>query len=190
MASYSITNSTSSVTFYVSGLNYGDNVRIYVRYSDTQNMTAVDSFPNVTGSTLTLTFTVATNCNFVANVNVNGVWLGAKSFSTIPNAPAVVRPSNWYWTNTFTQGQRVNITAYEWNNFLRRINEFRAYKNLTAYSFTSVVSGYSITAAQVNQARSAISDMTYSSLPAMAVSGNPIYPSFFYGLSNALNSIS
>ena len=101
-----------------------------------------------------------------------------------------VRPSDWSWYTSKVSGSTVNITAQEWNSFCTKINQFRQYKNFSEYSFTTVYTGGTITAAQANQARSAIASMTPpTSLPSNAVTGQPINASFFNGLRNSLNSI-
>lgn len=102
-----------------------------------------------------------------------------------------VRPSDWMWTSTIVSGREIRITASEWNGFCSRINEFRAYKSLSNYSFTTVVSGTTkISAAIVNQARTAISAISgHGSLPSAAIAGGALTASFFNSLSSALNAV-
>ena len=108
------------------------------------------------------------------------------------------RPDNWTWSSTVASGATVGtyngvpayLTAKEWNNFTARINSFRTYKKLSTVSFTSAVAGSSMTAAQVNSARTAINAMSPSvAVPAAVNQGQAITAAFINGLSNSLNSI-
>ena len=103
---------------------------------------------------------------------------------------AAKRPNDWTWWSTISSGAAIGITASEWNAFTTRINEFREYANLSSYSFTTVSSGTPISYWIVNQARTAISEISgHGSLPSAAVSGGKIYASFFNSLASALNSV-
>ena len=100
------------------------------------------------------------------------------------------RPSNFSWTYTKSSGSSFNLYAFEWNNFFARINEFRTYKNLSTYSFTTAVSSYDFYAYMYNQAITAISAMSPSvSLPPTRNSGNIIYAANINQLVSSLNSI-
>lgn len=115
-----------------------------------------------------------------------------ENFTTLPVTPT--RPSNWTWTslvssratnpNTIYTGViPLNlVNASEWNNFTTRINAFRSYKGLTAYSFSSVGPGSPFTPAIYNQAVNAILPMATPSLPLG-------YYSKLIALRDALNSI-
>ena len=100
------------------------------------------------------------------------------------------RPDNWSWWSTISPGSAIAITAEEWNAFTTRINEFREYDGLGTYWFTTATSGMAISYWIVNQARTAISEISgHGSLPSAAVSGGKIYASFFNSLASALNSV-
>lgn len=113
------------------------------------------------------------------------------------------RPNDWYWTSVVQSGaempitkigdkvyQVMPLTAAEWNNFTARINEFRYYTGLSDYSFTTVYKGGGITAAQLNQARTAISSIPgRGTLPTAASSNGTATASFVNGLKNALNAV-
>lgn len=107
--------------------------------------------------------------------------------STVRLQYKIARPSNWTWHSSKTSGSVVNLTAAEWNSFVIRINQFRIYKSLSNYNFTTVSSGTPIRASQLNEARSAISSMT--SVPAQAVTGSTATASFINALSNSLNAV-
>lgn len=108
------------------------------------------------------------------------------------------RPSNWTWSGTIASsysmsqynGKPSPMTAAEWISFCTRINEFRAYKDLSAYSFTTPTAGSTVLASVVNQARTAISAISGSgTLPSAATSGGTITAYFFNQLAAALNAV-
>lgn len=69
---------------------------------------------------------------------------------------AQTRPAKFYWTYSKAQGGSFNLTATEWNNLCANINSVRAYKGLTAYSFTTAYTGNIFYAYMYNQAVEAI----------------------------------
>lgn len=101
------------------------------------------------------------------------------------------RPDNFYWDSAVASGNEAIIYAWRWNSFAGRINEFRVYKGLPAYNFTTVYSGTTpISASIVNEAWDAINEIPgKGTMPSKAVSGGPMYASFFHSLANAINSI-
>jgi hypothetical protein len=109
------------------------------------------------------------------------------------------RPSNWSWSYSIYSGGSVyntqivggQITAYlmsysEWNNFTSRINQFRIYRGLSNYSFTTVSSGSNCTPGIINEAVTAINAMGFS-IPTVG-SGN-VPASVFIQMRDSLNSI-
>lgn len=72
---------------------------------------------------------------------------------------AAVRPENFAWTYDKVQGGEFNLTAAEWNGLADKINEFRQYRGLSAYSFSTAYSGSSFMAYMYNQARLAIQEI-------------------------------
>lgn len=107
--------------------------------------------------------------------------------STPPTNP---RPLDWSWGSIIEPDSKIEITADNWNDFCSRINEFRNYKDLTAFSFTTVISGTAMTAVICNEPWNAINSISgRGSMPNAAVKGNPITASFFNGLKDALNAI-
>lgn len=129
------------------------------------------------------TFRVYANVTGNCSTYTTG-WSSGVTRSTL--APA--RPNNWSWYTAKTSGTKFNVTATEWNAFCTRINEFRTYKGLSSYSFTSAISGSNALASQINQARTAISAMS-SSVPSVVSSGGNCFPSTLNGLRDSLNSI-
>ena len=74
------------------------------------------------------------------------------------------RPDYFEWVYLKAQGEDVYITAGEWNALQDNINEVRAYKSYSDYSFTRAYSGDDITATMYNQCISAINTISSSSL--------------------------
>jgi len=115
----------------------------------------------------------------------------------------MARPSDWAWTTTIASGQPCYstynsggkayiavITAVEWNDFTTRINDFRVYKELSTYSFTTASSGGAFYASIINEARTAINDMSPpTSVPGPASSGGIVTAYILNRLKDALNSI-
>ena len=101
------------------------------------------------------------------------------------------RPANWSWNSIVRAGSPIGITARDWSAFQDRINEFRDYKGLGQYWFTTVSSNTPMYAYLVNQAITAISQIPgHGSLPSDAESGKTIITaSFFNSLASALNNV-
>lgn len=114
---------------------------------------------------------------------------GNSSFTTVRVQYKISRPTNWSWHTTKSKGGSINVTASEWNSFCARINQFRQYKDLSNYSFTSVSSGTLITASIVNQAVTAINAMSPPTSALSASKGGVITADFFNRLRDSLNSI-
>lgn len=120
--------------------------------------------------------------------------LTANSPDDITNTLAVStlssRPSDFAWTYYKNSGYEFNLYAFEWNNFFAKINEFREYKGLSTYSFTTAYSGFDFFAYMFNEAIYAISAMFPSyALPATVSSGTEVYAYQLNGLVSSLNSI-
>ena len=183
-----------SVTITVNGFIPNENVRYQVtQYSNSSKPVDITYYLNAT--TLTKTFTgLSPNTVYYADIQIaNAFWIGGsaitagKKFTTLAEN---ARPSDWAWTSTIASGKPIRITAVEWNNFCARINEFRTYRGLTTYSFTTVSKGTTISATIVNQARTAISGITgHGSLPTVASKGSEMTASFFNMLKDALNAV-
>lgn len=131
----------------------------------------------------------------IAGIGGDAVDQGIRSFTTLEDP----RPDNWTWTTDFYAGKEVAVVgneieilpASEWNSFTSRINEFRAYKGLSAYSFSNAYTGNEVMASYINQARTAISAMSPStSVPSSVSSGSSITAYVFTRLRDSLNSIS
>lgn len=111
-----------------------------------------------------------------------------------------VRPSDWSWSVTLsgdigtinwtTKKVTLPISATEWNDFTDKINQFRLYKSLTAYSFSSASTGSDALDSQINQARLAIDEMVPpTSVPSSVSKGGDVTSYTFNRLRDSLNSI-
>lgn len=202
MASYSISYTATSVTFKLTGTTAGETYRLFVRYAADTSSSVINDFQTASGTSLTRTYgglSPSTNYKANAGLLVSGdpalgtdktSWFGGENFTT----PAL-RPSNWEWESTIAAGEPIRLTAGEWNGFCKRINEFRKYKGLSAYSFTTVSKGDLIRAATVNEARSAISAMYPSAQQGTvlaeltAAPGDTVTAEYFHKLRARLNAI-
>ena len=103
----------------------------------------------------------------------------------------LARPTNWAWHTVKVAGQAVALTASEWNSLCTKINQFRQYKGLSNYTFTTATKGNVITATIVNQAITAINAMNPPSKPpnSAVAKQTTISASFLNTLSASLNSI-
>ena len=100
------------------------------------------------------------------------------------------RPLDWNWQNSKVKGQPWNMTAMEWNSLATRVNQFRQYKKLDNYAFTTVKVGDKMTATIYNQMRTAINAMSPpTALPSAVSKDTTILASHFTGLTASLNSI-
>ena len=107
-----------------------------------------------------------------------------------PEEEAAKRPNNFAWTYAKTQGGDFNLTASEWNALTSRINAFRAYKNLSNYSFTTAYYDDDFTATIYNQARLAIQGISgYGTYIPTVVSGQDITAYMMNTLVSELNAI-
>lgn len=182
------------ITVY--GIAFGQQLRFFLRRSATNTLER-DDLLTASGNPFQHTFydlpgntEYTVNVGLVSSGNIVDVYLGSQTFTTGGGGPGPSnpRPDNWSWWSAIYSGGLINLSANEWNAFCRRINEFRAYRGLSVYSFIQAYSGTPIYAHMANQARDAIWDMNYY-VPDRVSSGEPIAASFFLGLQRALNDI-
>lgn len=112
--------------------------------------------------------------------------------------PDVIRPNDWEWTTTISSTAYVPmdslgfhpVTATEWNNFTKRINEFRAYTGYSDYSFSKVSRGQDFTPAIYNQAVNAIKGIIgYGSYLSTISTETTLTADLFLSLRDELNAI-
>lgn len=199
--SYSVSATDTTVTFTVvpaSGYTY---YRLFLRLSSSTAMivdglgfTATSAFSyTVSGLSPETEYTVNVRYG-TSSANYEGYTIGAQTVTTKASSGGS-RPSDWSWATIIATGASVPtygnslapVSASEWNAFCDRINEFRAHKNLSAYPFTTVSRGTSVTSAILKQAVTAISAISgHGTLPTVY---NVTSASFWQGLAAALNSI-
>lgn len=194
MATFTFTAFPLAVTITVRGVSSGDLVRFFVR-TDPGNVTIIDEKYTATGTSITKTFEgLQERTDYAVNAGVTvgdtTDWIGIQYFTT-PSQGGGSRPDDWDWYSTIASGQTINLSASEWNDFCDRINEFRDYDGLSQFSFTTVYRGDPIEASIINEARSAISNISTSgAVPNRVNSGDPIEASIFLDLRDALNATS
>ena len=121
----------------------------------------------------------------------NGIYWPAGSDTVTVDSLAAQRPDDWDWLSVIRAGRPIKLSAYEWNQFCNRINDFRTYVGLPEYgAFERAYSGDPITAAMVADAVFAVRAMNPPTAPPRSPSrGDPIRASLFLDLADALNSI-
>jgi hypothetical protein len=158
-------------------------------YTDVWN-TGDNTHGTPTGNTWAFTVpSKGVNYNFkLASVNSDGV---ASSWVDVPSIYIAARPSNFYGSlyKTATDGNDVVDTA-QWHAFATRINEFRAYKGLTQFSYnylSNAQNGSDFLAIYFNEMLTSMSFC--SGLPSNKSSGNSIYKSYFDTMISSLNNV-
>jgi len=121
----------------------------------------------------------------------DGTYWPAGSGTVTVESPAAQRPDDWGWSSVIRAGRPVRISAYEWNRFCNRINDFRLYVGLPEYgAFERAYSGDPITAEIVEHAVYAIRAMNPPvSTPRAPARGDLMRASIFLDLMDSLNSI-
>lgn len=124
--------------------------------------------------------------------------------STLVTQPATTssnKPTSGFdWTNgTYNSatgktdkvaGSTFNLTATEWTNLQTKVNQYRSWKKLSAYPFTSVSSGTTFEAFLFNQVRNAINDMSPpTAVPATKSTDDDVLASDLNRLRDSLNSL-
>ena len=194
---------TYSIKVYLSGLdrNYataGRTVEWYLRtpslsYSDTASGTILPYA--VTGGNATFTglqpnTTYRISCTIILPGSGDKVYPVQNLVSVTTLEEAKTRPDSWHWTYV-ASGYPMGFPASEWNSFTARINEFRDYKDKSSYYFTTARAGMDITTSIVNEAVSAINEMSPPTRASYAVAGVTDFNlSYFNSIARALNSIS
>lgn len=147
--------------------------------------------------TTTISSTSLTSGNYYAGFELYYQQQNESSWTYSLNAlssnyvQVIARPNNFIFSSNIQSGAATTtLTADTWNNFCTRINEFRQYKGLSNYSFTSVSSGSRMTAAIMAQPWDAINAINgHGTMPTRPSQGATIYASYFHTLAAALNNI-
>lgn len=121
----------------------------------------------------------------------DGTYWPAGSGTVTVESAAAVRPDDWDWYSDIQSGLAIRLSAYEWNAFCNRINDFREYTGLPAYgAFVRADPGDAISANICKHAVWAIQAMNPpTSAPETPTAGDTITAEFFNRLKSSLNSI-
>lgn len=208
---YATTNDTTAPI--INNLTVSGNVSaITIEYSASDNSGKIAGYDvyisSRNGGTPTLTprkaNTTLTTYSFYTDINgktfdSGTYYVGVKAYdaklnySTMKTAYITIvglKPSTFSWSTTKSSNSKFDITATEWNSFTTRINQFRNWKNLSAYSFTYANKGYAFTADMYNEARNSIYAMNPpTTIPAIRYKGSSILASDINRLVSSLNSI-
>lgn len=161
-------------------------IRVYKNGSSTDYM-------DITTNGGSVTFTgLSSNTSYTFNAKTYDSYssLWSVNYSNSLTITTSARPPSFSWDTSKTSGSTFNVTASEWTRLQNSINQFRSYKGLGSYSFTSVSSGQLFEAYLYRQCVTAISDMSPpTSAPPQRYTGDTIYASEIDGLRISLNSI-
>lgn len=128
----------------------------------------------------------------------------SKFTNEIRHTIEITKPSEWVWSSGIAVGKQLTVdangihpvTAVEWNNFTKRINEFRQYKGYSNYNFTTVSKNQKFTPAIYNEAVAAIKGVTgygnyvyYIDNDTIAISNCKFQINLLESLSNEANAI-
>lgn len=186
---YGFTTSSTN-TIYASGSSTGGDGTFTMPYCSAKYVTVTGTFDKTMSASMDSALTRYLWI-WAGDVSEYSWYTYAGCSVTVTYTTSNPRPSNWSWYSAIASGASINLSATEWNTFCSRINEFRAYAGLTQYYFTTVYSGTAISAAICNEAWYAINAISgHGTMPSMALSGGPLYASFFTGLRDALNAVS
>lgn len=197
-----ISKGITSATFRIDGLGFTwDTAQYNYAYVTAGSQTSPADFPppapgsgtstglmTVSGLTGGTSY-IATGYVVTAPPGNQLVQVGTYSFTT-----DMARPPNWFWYTPKGAHTDFSLDATEWNDFTARINQFRLYKGIGTYSFTTAPADASraVYGWMYNQAVSAMSPMV--TLPASTAgfktTGDIIYAFYLQDFQNYLNSIS
>lgn len=201
MTNVSVSGNVSEISISFSGTDVGSGISGFNVYIGTHNggSSSLTSSKGVVYSSSSGNYKFTTDRNgysFKAGTYYVGVVAFDKSLNysdimtnyiTITNP----KPASFSWSTSKVSKGNFNITATEWNSFTKRINDFRNYKNLSAYSFTTAYSGSNFTASMYNQTRDAMVNMASSySLPPYRYTNDEVKASEINQLVSYLNNIS
>lgn len=190
----STTVGDNSISLSWSSVSYASTYDLEYRIAFSANSWTVVSTGNTTYNVTGLNNGTQYEFRVRAYVPDYGNYTG---YSNLTYATPGIRPSNWSWSTAKTAGASFNLTATEWNNFTTRINQFRSYKGISSFSFTTVSTNGQLLATIYNQASDAINTLSPpTSLPTItetgtrsAASGNKVKASYLNGIRDSLNSI-
>lgn len=216
MASYSITNTSDSVTFIVSGVNVGDSLRFFVRPEPATGTLIYDTFRTVDTSPYSVTFGgLSPNASYAVNVyySVDGTFtdrvvLGTQYFTTSSGPSATVE---WSWTasnglataaqtqaayNAITnKGHLSDFSYLVWNDLVSKASEAVSNRGgswVTTYGSESetlmTASDKNMTARRFNAVLTNLNQYTSTGLSVKS-RGDDMLGSYFVTLAAAINTV-
>lgn len=208
MATLSLSGGTEQFSWRITGLSsaFGRN-NGYLLAGITRNQFTVGGVSSITGVVDTIsapetgTSTATTRQTVSCDPGIYNLWgftqiqdgtyWPAGDGTVTVDGPSAERPEDWSWYSAVQAGRAIRLSAYEWNAFCNRVNDFRLYAGLPAYGdFIQAEVGGKISANICKHAVWAIQAMDPPlSAPTAPVSGDPISASFFNRLRDSLNSI-
>ncbi len=218
MASYTVSCTTTSVTFRVTGLTKGQYVQLYVRLESGSNAVISESY-TASGSSLTRSFSgLSPGTDYAANVKVgatgsSATWLGKKSFTTKGESKPSVDKWSWNRSNgsasasqtmaaysaVTSKGLTSSISYLVWNDMVDKVDELvRAFGKSWNSGYASLgstrMSSYNkdITAVRFNSLRLNLSlsgSHSFSAYIPTVSRGDTVYGSYFTGIATEINRL-
>ncbi|MDF2820179.1 MAG: hypothetical protein K0R15_620 [Clostridiales bacterium] len=148
-----------------------------------------------TSTSVSGTFTITANgtYTFYGFTRATNYYYYTAGSYTITHVDPTQRPSSFNWYFAKVSGEDFNVSAIEWTYFQDKINEFRIYKGLAAYGFTSVYTGMDFYAFIFRQCANAIyeisSTLGVSSDCRNVQTDDDIKAWYFTNLATALNNV-
>jgi len=198
-----VTSSSISIQIANGMIGNWDYIRIYAYNHDINpSYKDISKIDYDNGTRIVTWYNLTTGFQYIFNAatyfTINEITLQSAYWSNNLYITASDRPSNFAWDTPKVQGNNINITAIEWGNLQNKVNQFRLYKGLANYTFTSVVSGGIFYAMTFNEVRNKIGDMNTVGLPSTKVGisdvvdpndADYILASDLNGLKDCLNGI-
>lgn len=199
--SFYVTATDTTITFHVTAVEGRSYYRLYWRLA-TETIAKTADVPTTEDFTYTVTG-LTPETEYATNVahwestpssdeDPNYILMGARSITT--EAAQSVRPDDWAWANVAAgasvptyNDKLAPVSADEWNSFCARINEFRAYKSMSDYAFTTLTAGTSFSAAIAREAITAIDAISGAGTTPTQI--RPLQAAFWLDLAAALNAI-
>jgi hypothetical protein len=198
--SFYVTATETTITFHVTAVEGRSYYRLYWRLASetiatTKDFSTTEDFTyTVTGLTPGTAY-AANVAHWQTSPTVDGdnsyILMGAQTITTDATGS---RPSDWSWQNIAAgvpipiyMEKLAPVSAGEWNSFCARINEFRAYKSMSNYAFTTLTAGTSFSVAIVNEAITAINAISGAGTTPTQI--RPLQATFWLDLAAALNAI-
>lgn len=215
MASYSYSYNSSSVTVTITGLTAGSSTyKVFIRLAnDSSNVTVEQTTQTAGASRHTHTFGgLAPSTQYLLNVNVDGSWLGASTFTTSAVSPwswsASTERQNFY--NVLTGVLPANpeyLSHNVWNDLVDKVREIVVATKATYsgewdntyadYAATYCYSGDTLSAVKFNSLRQnvnlvctkvSVSSLTNDGVGAVSA-GQEILGSYITKVTSKINEI-